>query len=526
MKSRLFAALALLSASASSQAFAHYISGYAVTNHANCGAANLPGTIAELQKFFASHNFPDDAQKNALWTDADVKMADWGSSHDYFESTRGASGFDGADSSLISYIASHGTTSGGRYTALAGGADAACNIRTTEMKLGDSKSRYLVLSTCQGLKIGTGDDPSRPGENPQVTWRNANQGLNCIFGYSNNMEDGDAYGEYFLEDLATSDDTLADAFFKASRRVSYGNVPAALCFGADDNAARQHLATAKRFTDEHYGQGGSAYRYDLARRLDDTFTMPQTTSDKAIPRVIKTSHRKFKHATLAKALLGRGAANFSQSASGKLAIYKSPEGTMTYDSNTGFIDWRKDESGAWANSPREITIKDDVVIRIARDFLQRKSLVADVKTELKPTYIISRGVSDAGGHPLVFGKIVVFHQRFSGLTPLASAGSIEVTVDASGEVSAMTATLIDATLLRLTEWADSNNLDLNPPKASALARLQRQFPGANLAVIESRVGYDVGDGSALEERSRLSLEVVVEVESGGYARRFAERVPL
>jgi hypothetical protein len=522
MKLRQFAALAVF-ASMASPAYAHYISGYAVGNFARCGANNLPGTIRELQKFFASSNFPDDAEKNVLWTDRNVLQADWGAARDKFESADAASGFDGVDAGLISYIASHGVTRNAKYTALPGGADG-CAIETSAMGVGDANARYLVLSTCQGLKIGNGDDPRRPGENPQNTWRDANKGLNCIFGYSNNMQDADQYGQYWLDALATTDVTLVDAFFKASRRVSYGNVPAVLCFGADENNARQHLTTAKRFTEERYGTGGSAYRYDLARRLDDTFVLPETTSDKAVPRVIKIERRTFKVAQLVKAFLGNAATDLSPSPNSALAVFRSEQGMLTHDANTGFISWQKPDPEA-LSAPRAIALKDDVVIRIASDFLARKGFVKDVEGELRPTYVIDRGISDAGA-PVTFGKTVVFHQRLSGLTPLAAAGSVEVTVNAGGEVTAMTASLIDATMLRLVEWVDPNTVDLASAKNLALQHLQRRFSDANLTIVEYRVGYAVGDYSQLQERGRLTLEVLIEAEQGGFARRYSEKISL
>lgn len=516
--------LAAFAVTLASPAQAHYISGYAVKNHSRCGSNNLPGTIVELEKFFASRHFPDDAEKNVLWTDARVKAADWAAARDRFESESAPSGFDGADASLISYIASHGVTRSAVYTASPGGADG-CDIPTSSMGVGDASARYLILSTCQGLKIGNGDNPTRPGENPQNTWRAANKGLNCIFGYSNNMEDADDYGELFLEGLATTDDTLADAFFKASRRVSYYNVPAVLCFGADDNNARQHLTTAKRFTDERYGMGGSAYRYDLARRLDDAFTLPEASGDKAIPRVIKVEPRALKVQNLVKSFLGKGATDLSQAPNSRLSVFRSAQGTLTHDANTGFFSWRRPDVDGLAGTPREMTLKDDVVMRIAADFLSRRSLVKSVDGDLRPTYVVDRGVSEAG-LPVTFGKAVIFHQRLSGLTPLASAGSLEVTVNAGGEVVAVSGSLVDATMLRLVEWIDVNTLDLAAGKNLALQHLKRRFPEANLAITEYRVGYDVGDHAKVEERGRLTLEVIVEVEAGGFARRFAEKVPL
>jgi hypothetical protein len=308
-----------------------YINGYAVGNHRSCGANNLPGTISELQKFFASRNLPADATKNFFWTDRAVTLADWAAATDYRESQSTASGADGVDSGLISYIASHGATSGGRYLALAGGADG-CEIRNGNMGMGDQDARYLILSTCQGLKIGTGDDPRRTGEDPTRTWRSGNTGLNCIFGYSNNMIDADQYGENLLANIAAGNSTVPEAFFRASRDISYSNIPAVLCFGADEASARANIDSLRSFTEDRFGNGASAYAYQQARRIDGTFAAP---SQKVL-RTTSITRRSPSLKHVSRALLG---ASFDVGTDGALTTNRAERGAVSYDAGTNQLTW-------------------------------------------------------------------------------------------------------------------------------------------------------------------------------------------
>lgn len=508
-------ALAATVAASSSAAMAYDINGYAVGNHRPCGASNLPGTIAELDKFFASTDFPEDARKNFLWKDGRVRVSEWASAGDRFESRETANGFDGADAGLIAYIASHGITTAAKYTAYAGGGTSGCKIENTSMGLGDQTARYLILSTCQGLKIGNGDDPTRPGENPSITWRTGNNGMNCILGYSNNMVDADTYGTKLLANLASTDDTLADAFFKASREISFSNVPAVLCFGVDDADARQHLDTAKRFTEERYGSGGSAWRYQRSRMEHDAYRLHGTR----LPRNLVMSPLGVKASRLARELLGKDVQE--QSPTRNLAVYRGAQGLMTYQGSTGALHWRRD--GGTVRG--EAVPKDAVAIRIARDFITARGLVKDAGEDLAVTYVLDTVDGSAGGVQQTVAKTVVFHQRLHGLAPLGAAGSVEVTITGGGEVTSLVASLQRHELPRIPEWIETKGLDLSTHKQEALEELQRRddLEGAAMTVVETRVGYEVDTDKS---KARAVVEVLVEAEKGGVARRYTQVVDL
>jgi hypothetical protein len=501
-------------------ALGQYINGYAVANHRACSASNLPATITELDKFFASRYFPLDTQKNVYYRDAAVNATHWASSTDMFESSAAASGFDGADAPLISYIASHGVTSSAKYTALAGGSAGGCNIRTTGMAAGDHNARYFVLSTCQGLKIGTGSNPGSSGDNPSVTWKDANKGLNCIFGYSNNMVDASEYGNYFLENLATSDETLAQAFMRASRRISSSNIPAVLCFGADNAAAKEHLETSKRFTSDRVGSGGSSWTYTRAKRVEGVFDAAQIKSRKAVPRVIKSRPVVPNGQKTASSFLGPKFQD--QSVSGTLHVYRTASGTVTVNRENGFFSWVK---AARPEGTQEMKLDDAAAVRVARAYLANRSFLAEFNEGMATSYVVDRFIGNETGSELA-EKIVVLSQTLSGVAVLGSAGTVEVTVGAEGEVRAVSGALIDLEKPRLTEWLASGDINVDRAERTAMAALQRKVPGAKISLIQSLIGFDSGDYSSAGERMRVVAEVLLEAEEGGFARRYIERMPL
>jgi hypothetical protein len=496
-------------------AYAHYVTGYAVSNHRACGVSNLPGTIPELELFFASSDFPADLAKNALWTNTRVRAAEWGAGSDRYENRDTASGFDGVDAPLLSYIASHGTTRAGKYTAYAGGGEAGCQIKSHEMGIGDQEARYLVLSTCQGVKVGNGDDPNAAGEDPRVTWREASRGLNCVFGYSNNMADDDKYGVNLLNLLATTDLSLTQAFFRASRLSSYANVPAVLCFGPDESAARAHLESDRRFVAERYGSGASAYAWERPARLSGAFDAPASGS--AVRRLV-LAPRLPNLVTLARTLVGSGTQDVS--ARQGLSVRRSERGTLTVDQKSGIVTWVR--SGAMPFRPFKAT--DAAAVRIATEFARKLGLIGKGEA-WAPTYLIEHGVSRGSG-TVTTDKTVVFHQLFGALPAIGTRGSLEVRLDSDGELMGFTAAAVDAWPEDIRSIVQAPTVDVTKAEREALARLARSHPDAKLAVVETRVGYATGAANTTEPTAAAVVEVLIAVERDGVGRRHVERIAL
>lgn len=474
-------------------AHAYDVNGYAVSNFRPCNAGNLPATIVELERFFSSENFPEDARKNFLWTDSRVRQSDWDAESDSFENLATANGLDGADSSLIAYIASHGITSNGVYSAIAGTSrEGGCYMSTSDMLMGDQFARYAVLSTCQGLKIGTGSSPTRPGEDPSITWQDAAPGMNCIFGYSNNMQDATGYGEYWLDHLATGDDTLTEAFFKASRQVSYSNIPAVLCFGSDEDQARYNLENMTSFTSEQVGGETSVWAYSDSRRINGTF---EWNFGKAAPSVSMS----VPYGAIEK-LATKGVLKFN-----------AEHGTLTYSNKSRALT-------------KPIEIQDVEVVEIAQKFLLAQGMGADTWSAV-PSYIIDKGTK-VGGQKIVTEKTVVMHQTFGNVFALGTAGSFEINVNADGIVTK--ATLAPRTFAQPQgqETKSVNAVTIDDAKAQALGNLGMRYPNAILTTQGIRIGFDSDSYLVKKTQAKAVVEVEVAVEEGGLSRVFVERLAL
>ena len=514
-------AFVLLFSLNSTPSVAQYINAYAVATHRSCNASNIPATVVELDKFFASPYFPQDAQRNVYYKNAAVKIADWHTTGDLVESTTSPSGYDGADAPLISYIASHGVTSRAKYTGLGGGGAAGCDINSNSMSIGDGNARYLVLSTCQGLKIGNGDNPAVPGENPSVTWRGGNKGLNCIFGYSNNMLDASDYGIFFLENLATTDETLAQSFIKASRRVSESNIPAVLCFGADDAAAREYLNTTKRFTSEKVGNGGSAWTYSLSKRVEGLYEYDAVAKQSAIPRTITAHSARLSAQKIAASFLGSKMQD--QSLSENLKIYRSSAGTLTFNNENDYFSFVKHKAADQVAT--EMKIDDNAAVRIAETFVNNRGFMAEFSKSFKPSYVVDRFVGSETERQLV-EKTVVFTQSMSGIGMLGNAGTVDVVVDANGEVTAANGTLLTLSKMRVAEMLDVKDINILSAEQAALKAVQKKMPNAKLSLISSLIGYDSGDYSDANGNVHVVAEILIEATEGEFARRHVERIAL
>lgn len=495
-----------------------YVTGYAVGNHRVCSLSNLPGTIPELQKFFASPHLPVALGKNVLWTDARVRVNEWQVQGDAFASKDTASGRDGADAALISYIATHGSTSGGVYTAYAGGdrGFGGCGIKTTELALGDQELRYLFLSTCQGLKIGTGEDPSATGEDPITTWRGANRGLNCIFGYSNNMADADTYGADLLQLVTNSQLTLTQAFFRASRQVSYANIPAVLCYGKDDQAAEMQLNEGREFVAAPLGGSGAAYAWEKPNAAAKAF-LPKTQSA-AWQRGIMLAPRLPDLQRLSSGLLGKSWQQVEKSRAQMLR--QSPQGVLSVDQQRGAIIWQSKK----VESKAPFTMPDAAVVKIAQGFAVRHGLFAG-RDDWQTSYVIEHGVGVRGGRRLA-AKTVVFHQGYAGLYNLGVRGSAEVRIDAEGVVVGLMYNALDLQPSPGLGQVQLGSVDSSALERQALARRLAEDPNAAHKLVERRFGYASGSYASAESLARAVLELTWETSRGGVARRFIEVVPL
>jgi hypothetical protein len=493
------------------------IGAYAVGNHSSCGASNIPGTIIELDKFFASKDYPVDFEKNFYWKDSLVKQSQWIKDGDFVQSSETNTGFDGADSSLLTYIASHGVTSGGVYKALAGSRNnGGCYIPTTSLELGNNSSRYVILSTCQGLKIGSGDYPNSSGENPSRTWKNAAKGLNCIFGYSNNMADDDGYGEYLLENIKDGSNTLSKAFMDASESVYADNIPAVLCFGSDEQDASNYIQTNKAFESDSRPDNASSWVYRLVT--------PTTKSIKIapeIPSVIRLRPKQFNVDKVAKTFLG--SANLKRKVTNNGVTLWGASGRTTYDQVNGTLTVQ--------NRLLDSAKNDDVPTLVEAEKIARHILAVSGLQKIAGKTTLSATVEEVlggiKGRQRVLARKFTYKQVLAGASTLSQQGAVDITVGPAGVVTEIKAALVELdpstkTLSRSTD-IDTRFDDI---ELLAIKNVAKRAPGANYRVIKHRIGYDAGNYHHLKHLAPAVIEVVVEAGIGEFRRNYIEKINL
>lgn len=492
------------------------IGAYAVGNHSNCGASSIPGTIVELDKFFDSKDFPEDFEKNFYWREGRVKQSEWTKAGDYFASSETNTSSDGADSSLLTYIASHGVTSSGVYKALAGSKNfGGCYIPTTSLELGNNLSRYAILSTCQGLKIGTGDYPNSSGENPSRTWKNAAKGLNCIFGYSNNMADDDGYGEYLLQNIKDRSAPLAKAFMDASESVYSDNIPAVLCYGSTEQDAADYIQTNTTFESQSRPNTASSWVY----RMVSPVTAARDLGTE-IPAALRLQPKKFDVDKIARTFLGQGA--FKEKSSNRY-LFSSSAGRATYDAENGTFSIQ--------NKLIDAVKSEDVPDLREAEQIARHVLNVSGLSSLTGETMLSATSEDVLGGALGINKIVsrkfTFKQVLAGATALSQQGSVDVTVGPAGVVTEIKAALVEAdTSLKTLARPTNIKSRVEEIHQTAMKQVAEKSPGSSYRVIKHRVGYDAGNFNRLKRLAPAVVEVSVEAGIGEFQRVFVEKIAL
>jgi len=503
-------------ASASTTAYAVSIGAYAVGNHSSCGVSNIPGTIIELDKFFDSKDFPEDFSKNFYWKDARVKQSEWVKGGDYNPSSETNSGFDGSDSSTLTYIASHGVTSGGVYKALAGSKNfGGCYIPTTQLELGNNTSRYAILSTCQGLKIGTGDYPNSSGENPSRTWKSAAKGLNCIFGYSNNMADDDGYGEYFLANIKDESTPLSKAFMDASESVYSDNIPAVLCFGSSEQDAADYIQNNASFESESRPNSASSWVYRMVNPVTSTRALSAN-----IPSVLRLQPKKFNVGKVAQVFLGQGA---SESSFKNRLSFSSSAGSASYEASSGTLLIRN-------RLIPDIKGEDVPTLSEAEQNARHALKVSGLQKIAGETVLAASAEEVLGGQngiSRLLSRKFTYRQVLSGATTLSQQGTIDVTVGPAGVVTEIKAALVDVdstmkSVLRPTSLASR----LESIELRAIKQVAEKSPGSSYRVVKYRIGYDAGNFHKANAIAPAVVEVTVEVGQGDFRRNFIEKVIL
>ncbi len=145
----------------------------------------------------------------------------------------------GIDGALAVFNSSHGgMAADGSYRICLGQnwAGRGWNAWSTSMSIGgnsgafgNERNRYIFWDTCQSVKWSGAHSPYR-------TWGARANGVRMIFGYETNSVDSSKYGKYFWEEWSKGK-TLVNAFLDASWRISHGQSPCVVAFGANSTEA-------------------------------------------------------------------------------------------------------------------------------------------------------------------------------------------------------------------------------------------------------------------------------------------------
>ena len=98
---------------------------------------------------------------------------------------------------------------------------------------GDERLRYMFWDTCNSVVVNGGSDP-------YSTWGTRSRGIRMVFGYTTTSIDSSNYGKFFWEEW-NKGKSLTTAFLDASWRISTGQSPSVVAFGANSTEAIDRL---------------------------------------------------------------------------------------------------------------------------------------------------------------------------------------------------------------------------------------------------------------------------------------------
>lgn len=155
-----------------------------------------------------------------------------------------ADGWRGADSVRVYYHAGHGDMLGGGRFEFPMGVSWATRTSSFSnmMRFGDQNLRYLFLSTCDSLRVTSGDDPWR-------TWNGANAGARMLFGFGSTSLDWWAYGHNFFLRWNTGI-SFSQAWQEASLSLTHDQIVSSTGCGATREEAQNRLWNERLFSGE------------------------------------------------------------------------------------------------------------------------------------------------------------------------------------------------------------------------------------------------------------------------------------
>jgi hypothetical protein len=497
------------------RAIEEWLGGWYIVDHSACGNADLPATHGDTWGFINGRAAWQ--KKNFVYGNADVWANDFKSGSDHYTASNLPAGFDGVDSVVIGYIASHGVTSGTTFTMSAGGTgNGGCTVKSTQMSFGQDDLRYMFFSTCQSVRS---DDPG-------AVWSRTAKGIRAIFGYHTNIVDSDAYGKYFFENWKKTGAKTTDSFLDASWRVSHDQSPVAAWFGPDTATAESLRDNEEFFQLDKISGRFMAWSWYDARTLDRELLLspvPDMTLQFGAPRGSEGA------AELASRLgSGQSVEIAETTVSGDNVCHRTRDGSvLVYNTRSGSVDL----TFPVFSSPSIVGFSDDEAVAAATEYVRGRDAafrglqgdLADTDVALIPSDVrhsmrASTDESGGGTEPQAKHVTIVFRQTVDGVPTIGTGGVVEVTLNGDREVCRVRSVLREvASAARQDSSFDVAALQQRAEE-QALAEVLAQPNVNECRVLKTEFGYFAADESIAQTTAEPSFRVLVEMQTGPFAR--------
>lgn len=476
---------------------------YSVVDHSTCNRRKLPCASGDALGWI--NNRASWQQFKFVEENADVRADDFLTP-----------GNAGVDSVALAYVSSHGLLDGNSFILGVGGAGGSCTVTSNQMKLGDSKLRYLFLSACESVVA------SESGK----IWLPRAKGLRAVFGYGTNIQDSDLYGSYFFENWKKTGARTTDAFLEASLRVSHTQVPVAAWFGP---AAEQLRDNEEYFqTDEVVGNfiAWKGYKnqslFEGARLLQARDTVLRFGRP---PRTIDVL------AVVAGLTLnGPSDERYEMAADGHNLCYRFADGTvLVFNTRSGSLDltlpnFRCSRAVAFTNAWAAAAATAHV-LGIADRLPAWRAQFRGVSLALVPAALrhTVAGTANRAGKTVERQRThvtVVFRPSINGVTTIGTGGVLEVTLNGDRAVCRVRSVL--PRVIDVSQKGRVFEVEALRRRAEQLAVAEvgaERFVKKGPRVLESELGYYLADENVARKAARLSFRVLVELRTGEFARR-------
>ncbi|TPG28204.1 DUF6345 domain-containing protein [Mycolicibacterium hodleri] len=492
-----------------------WLGGWYIVDHSACGNADLPATRGDTWGFVNGRAAWQ--EKNFVYGNGDVWADDFMSSSDHYAASNLPAGFDGVDSVVLGYIASHGVTSGSTFTMSSGGTGhGGCTVKSTQMSFGQNDLRYMFFSTCQSVR----------NVNPGAVWFRTAKGVRAIFGYHTNIVDSDAYGKYFFENWKKTGAKTTDSFLDASWRVSHDQSPVAAWFGPDMATAETSRDNEEYFQLDAISGRSIAWSWYDARTLDRGLQLsmaPIMTLQFGAPRGPEGA------AELVAQLGSRQPVEIDETTlSGDNVCHRTRDGAvLIYNTRSGSIDL----TFPAFSSPSIVDFSDDEAVTAATEYVRGREEafrglkvdvantdVAVVASDVRHSMVASADESGNSTDPRVKHVTVVFRQTVDGIATIGTGGVIEVTLNGDREVCRVRSVLREVVSVARQDSAFDVAALQQRAEERALAEVLAQPYVNEGRVLKTEFGFFSADESIVQSTAEPSFRVLVEMQTGPFAR--------